>query len=555
MEYPYECSEQVFNRFYANSIAEHIMNSSPKIKAVFDSWKNLTPDALLSNLEKNQDLKSLMLEETPWVLNAKDETERKHRIALLFDLNTMSNELSKTLNKLIQKQASNGAWPWFDGMPDDRYITQYIVAGLGRLDKLGITSLRDNSKAWNMLRNAVAYLDNKISEDYEYLLKNYKTDLKENHLGETQIQYLYARSFFNSDFELSSGNKEAFAYYKGQAQKYWPKNTKYLQAMLATALKRYGDDNTPADIIRSMKETALHSEEMGMYWRDNEGGYYWYEAPVETQSVLIECFSEVTNDRQAVEDMKLWLLKQKQTQDWKTTVATADACYALLLRGTDMLASDKLVEVKIGNQVIDPKQMDGVKVEAGTGYFKTSWSGTEIKPEMGNITVTKTDDGAAWGAVYWQYFEQLDKITPAITPLQLTKKLFVERPSATGPVIEPVTSATKLKVGDKLKVRIELRVDRDMQYVHMKDMRASGFEPINVISQYKYQDGLGYYESTRDASTNFFFDYLSKGTYVFEYPLFVSQKGDFSNGVTTIECMYAPEFTSHSEGIRVKVGD
>ncbi len=555
MEYPYECSEQVFNRFYANSIAEHIMNSSPKIKAVFDSWKNLTPDALLSNLEKNQDLKSLMLEETPWVLNAKDETERKHRIALLFDLNTMSNELSKTLNKLIQKQASNGAWPWFDGMPDDRYITQYIVAGLGRLDKLGITSLRNNSKAWNMLRNAVAYLDNKISEDYEYLLKNYKTDLKENHLGETQIQYLYARSFFNSDFELSSGNKEAFAYYKGQAQKYWPKNTKYLQAMLATALKRYGDDNTPADIIRSIKETALHSEEMGMYWRDNEGGYYWYEAPVETQSVLIECFSEVTNDRQAVEDMKLWLLKQKQTQDWKTTVATADACYALLLRGTDMLASDKLVEVKVGNQVIDPKQMDGVKVEAGTGYFKTSWSGTEIKPEMGNITVTKTDDGAAWGAVYWQYFEQLDKITPAVTPLQLTKKLFVERSSATGPVIEPVTSATKLKVGDKLKVRIELRVDRDMQYVHMKDMRASGFEPINVISQYKYQDGLGYYESTRDASTNFFFDYLSKGTYVFEYPLFVSQKGDFSNGVTTIECMYAPEFTSHSEGIRVKVGD
>ena len=173
---------------------------------------------------------------------------------------------------------------------------------------------------------------------------------------------------------------------------------------------------------------------------------------------------------------------------------------------------------------------------------------------MGRITVTKPTDGVAWGAVYWQYFEQLDKITAAETPLKLKKQLFLEQNTDRGPVIKPIDGQTELKTGDLVKVRIELRVDRDMEYVHLKDMRAAGFEPVSTLSQSKYQDGLWYYESPRDLATNFFMGYLPKGTYVFEYPLRVSQKGDFSNGITTIQCMYAPEFSSHSEGVRVKMG-
>lgn len=551
MEYPYECSEQIFSRFYANSIASHIANSSPRIKAVFDSWRNITPDALLSNLEKNQELKGLILEETPWVLDAKDESQRKKRVALLFDLNRMANELDAALNKLIKAQSPNGGFPWFKGMPDCRYITQHIVTGFGHLDHLGVKNVR-SGRTWNMVYSAVKYLDNRIDEDYDYIKKWYPNDMDKNHLGYEQIQYLYARSYFK-DVDMAARNKEAFEYFKGQAKKYWLDYNRYLQGMIALALHRYEEQTTALGIIRSLKENALNNDEMGMYWKDMSGGWYWYQAPIETQALLIEAFDEVAGDKVAVEDMKVWLLKQKQTQDWKTTKATVEACYALLLRGADVLASDQLVEINMGGQIIDPKKLDGVKVEAGTGYFKTSWSGGDIKPAMGQIKVTKNDEGVAWGAVYWQYFEQLDKITPAETPLKLEKKLFVQRNTPTGPVIEPVTDQTVLKVGDKIKVRIELRVDRDMEYVHMKDMRASAFEPVNVISQYKYQDGLGYYENTRDAATNFFFNNLNKGTYVFEYPLFVTHKGDFSNGITTIQCMYAPEFTSHSEGIRVKI--
>ena len=160
----------------------------------------------------------------------------------------------------------------------------------------------------------------------------------------------------------------------------------------------------------------------------------------------------------------------------------------------------------------------------------------------------------AWGGLYWQYFENLDKIkTFEETPLQLKKQLFREEASDTGPVLRPIGANTTLHPGDKVVVRIELRVDRDMEYVHLKDMRASSFEPLNVLSSYKWQGGLGYYESTRDAATNFFFDQLYKGTYVFEYAVRATHKGNFSNGITSIQCMYAPEFSSHSEGIRVDV--
>jgi uncharacterized protein YfaS (alpha-2-macroglobulin family) len=172
---------------------------------------------------------------------------------------------------------------------------------------------------------------------------------------------------------------------------------------------------------------------------------------------------------------------------------------------------------------------------------------------MGKITVTNPNNTVAWGAVYWQYFEQLDKITPSTTPLNIVKKLYVEKNSNKGKVLVPVDEKYNLKIGDKVIVRVEIRTDRSMNYVHLKDMRASGFEPENVISRYKYQGGLGYYESTRDAATNFFISFLPKGTFVFEYPLRVSHAGDFSNGITSIQCMYAPEFTSNSEGIRVKV--
>jgi uncharacterized protein YfaS (alpha-2-macroglobulin family) len=547
IEYPYECMEQTFSRYYANSIASFVVNSSPKIKRVFDQWKKADSKELISNLEKNQELKALLLEETPWVMDGQNETERKKRVALLFDLNRMSKELKSAIRKLKMGQHPSGGWPWFKGGYENRWITQHIVSGFAHLHRLGVVDIKKDENLWIMLDKAIKYLDRELEKDYERLLSYPHVNMNDDHIGYIQLHYLYARSYFP---EVKYHGK-AFNYYLGQSKTYWGKKSKYFQAMIALFVDKYKDTKLAKTILASVKEHFISSEEMGLYFKESYG-YYWYNAPIETHALMIEAYSDILKDTKTVDGLKTWLLKSKQTQNWRTTKATVDAVYALLLQGTNWLNESKLAKITVGDKVIDPKTMDNVKVEAGTGYFKTSWSGKEIKPEMGNIIVENRNDVVAWGAVYWQYFEQLDKITSSETPLKLKKQLFVEHKTEKGLVLTPIDK-DKLKIGDRVKVRIELRVDRDMEYVHMKDMRASNLEPENVISQYKWQDGLGYYESTKDAATHFFFDRLPKGVYVFEYDVRVNNAGNFSNGISTLQSMYAPEFSSHSEGVRIKV--
>ncbi|CAM1346398.1 Alpha-2-macroglobulin [Tenacibaculum crassostreae] len=561
MEYPYECSEQTFARYYANTLASYIANSNPRIQEVFNAWKS--SDALLSNLEKNQELKSLIIQETPWLRDAQSETEQKKRIALLFDLNKMKNEQEKVLGKLTEMQLSNGGFPWFKGSNyPNTYITNHIATGFGHLQKLGVTEMDKATKT--MLVNAISFLDAEIEEMYQKLLENanrikttkgqkeYEEYLKKNHLNYFTIQYLYMRSFYKN-IAIKNTTQKAIDYYKNQTTTYWKEYNLYAKGQIA--LVQFRNENTPVatKILKSLKETSITSEELGMYWKENQPSWYWHQAPIETQALLIEAFSEIEKDTATIDNLKIWLLKNKQTNRWKTTKATTEAVYALLLQGSDWISITDMVDVTIGNQTINPSTLENTKIEAGTGYFKTSWNGHEITPEMSTVSITKKDKGIAWGGLYWQYFEDLDKITSAETPLKLQKKLFKKVNSDTGKKLIEVTDQTILQIGDLITVRIELRSDRDMEFIHMKDMRASGVEPIDVLSEYKWQDGLGYYQSTKDAATNFFFERLPKGVYIFEYDVRVNNTGDFSNGITTIQSMYAPEFNSHSKGTKILV--
>lgn len=537
MEFPYECSEQVFNRYYANTLATHIVDKLPGIKSLFEKWKTTDTAALLSNLQKNEELKSVLLQETPWVLAAKNEAEQKHNIALLFDLTKMSAEQQKAISKLGERQLPSGAFPWFNGMWEDQFITQYIIAGIGRLQQLGVAN---DPNADAIVNKGLAYVDKKMDDWYRELKRN-KADMNAQHIGYIESHYLYMRSLLNKPVE--DKYKESYQFYLAQAKKYWLKQNIYTQAMLAIVL------NDKA-IIRSLKENATNNAEMGMYWKSVTAGYWWYQAPIETQAMLIEAFEKVAHDSVAVADMKTWLLKNKQTNNWHTTKATADACYAMLLGGSNWLAANPEITIQLGKTTVKED-----KKEAGTGYFKKQFNNEEVNPAMGKIEVKVAGSNGqpSWGAVYWQYFEQLDKITSAATPMTLQKELFIEKTNDNGPVLTAIQDGNQLKVGEKVKARIIMKVDRDMEYVHLKDMRAACFEPTNVISQSGWQNGVSYYQSTKDASTNFFFSRLPKGTYVFEYSMFVTHNGDFSNGISTAQCMYAPEFSAHSEGIRVKV--
>lgn len=550
LEYPYDCSEQIFTRFYANAIASNIVRSSPKIKEVFEQWKTSSPEAFLSNLEKNQQLKSVILEETPWVLDAQSESERKKRIALLFDFNKMDNDLAKNLKQLTESQVSNGGFPWFAGMPDNRYITQYIVSGMGHLNQLGIVAVKENKDVQRMITKAIKYLDERLLEDYNEW-KKWSEKNKDYSYKPTNIQYLYARSFF-PEIKMSKTVEEAFNFYKTNTEKAWTNFGLNNQTMLALAAYRNGNQELAHKIVNGLLERSITTEEMGMYWKENERGYFWYQAPIETQALIIEALHFIKNDAKSINDAKIWLLRNKQTNDWKTTTATANACYALLLGGNSFTQQSDNVTITVNGKEMKPEDF-GMQAEAGTGYFQKTWTGKEVSKDLGKVSVTRKTDGFSYGAMYWQYFESMEKVTSAETSLKLKKQLFVVRQTSSGEIIVPINDGDKVQRGDKIRVRIELSTDRDMEFVHLKDFRASGFEPTNVLSQYKWQDGLGYYESTKDVATHFFFDYMRKGNYVFEYDLRVVHSGNFTNGFAQIECMYAPEFKSHSNGIRVNV--
>jgi uncharacterized protein YfaS (alpha-2-macroglobulin family) len=537
MEYPHQCSEQTFNRLYANSLARHIANSDPNIRRVFDIWKNTPGDALDSPLEKNQDLKAVMLEETPWLRHSNAEGQARRNVGILFDANRLDAETGRAMRKITEMQLPDGAWPWFPGGPANDYITLYITTGFGRMRHLGI------EVGMAPAVKSLGRLDAWIDRTYRRI-----TNKEANHLSTSIALYLYTRTFFLKDRPVAAPQKEAFNYFVGQAKKYWLKlANRQSQAHLAVALHRLADKQTPKAILASVDERSVSDEELGKFWRDTEQSWWWYRAPIETQAMMIEAFDEVLNDQESVEACKVWLLKQKQTQDWKTTKATADAVYALLLRGSDLLASTALVEVSLGGETLKPKN-----VEAGTGFYEQKFLRGEVQPRFGSIKLKKIDEGVAWGSIHWQYLEDMSKVTAYDgTPLQLTKSLYTKVNTKKGPVLNPVDGP--LEVGDELVVRITLRTDRSMEYVHLKDQRGSGTEPVNVLSKYKYQDGMYYYESTRDTASHFFIDYLPKGVYVFEYSVRIQHRGNYQTGVAQIQCMYAPEFNSHSESFRLTV--
>jgi uncharacterized protein YfaS (alpha-2-macroglobulin family) len=572
MELPYECSEQVFARFYANSLAENILTSNPQVKEVFELWKmqeasESGSSALLSNLEKNESLKSIFIEETPWIRDAQDETAQQKRIALFFDKNRLEDEQQRAIEKLAEMQLQEGGFPWFQkSSRPNRYITQHIATGFAQLQKMGVLN---SKKADKIIANAIAYLDAEIVKDYKKLAEraqevanNEKNKLRKKmaleefwdnkHLNSIQIQYLYMRSYFE-DLPMNTDLKKATAFYQSQAADYWNEVGLMEKGMIALLKHRDKTAAISEEILTSLKENSITSEALGMYWKSNKPGWHWSQSPIETQALLIEAFSEIEGDSAIVEELKIWLLKNKQTNRWETSKATSNAVYALLMNGTSWLQDSNKAEVVLGKEKVYPKKSETNSVEAGTGYFKTSWESAAINAEKAEVTISKKSESPSWGALYWQYFEDFKKITASQTSLQVSKEVFKKTNNVSGKSLKAISKDHPLEVGDLATIRLVIKTDRPMEFVHLKDDRASCFEPVNTLSGYKYQDGFSYYESTKDAASNFFIDYLPKGIFVFEYDVRVNNSGNFTSGIATIQNMYAPAFSAHSKGLRLDV--
>ncbi|MBP2616588.1 alpha-2-macroglobulin family protein [Chryseobacterium jejuense] len=545
--FPHECSEQLFSRLYGNMLSTYIMNSSPKIRKVFDEWNaKETPS---NPLDANENLKTILIGETPWLSRIKDQKEQMEQLAVFFNLNTMQRDLKKAQRDLVDRQNSDGSFSWFPGGGKDKTISGHILGGFGKLNKMlkGKSDEYFTNEINRVIKNSISYLD---KEYYDKLINDRKSSDKMD-VGD-YVSYFYYRSYW-TETEIPSELKKMLNTLANTYVKTFDEYSLYHQAMIVTLLQRYGYRDLAKKCVADLKKEAKTSEENGMYWDNNISGWYWYQAPIETQAMLIEAFSEVTpEDMKSVEEMKVWLLKNRQTEGWGTTKSTTEAVYALLNYGKSWLNAEKGITMKLGNETIFPANNLSKTSEAG--FFKKSYSWKDVTPEKAKLEVQKNSPGIAWGGMYYLYYEDMDKvIAHHSSDVSVEKKLFLKIFDGNESKLKEVTTENPVKLGDLVTVRLVIHTSRDMEYIHLKDMRASGFEPVNVLSSYKWQNGAGYYESTKDAATHFFFDSLPKGTYVFEYELKANNVGDFSNGITSFQNMYAPAMSAHSEGMRVKI--
>ncbi|MDR1437318.1 MAG: hypothetical protein LBI65_04285 [Candidatus Symbiothrix sp.] len=535
-----------FAAYYSNALSVSIANSYPEIKSFIEirMKENGTEETLLSHLEKNQDLKAVLLEETPWVLQAGNETERKQQLISLFDANRAAYLNAQAIEKLRSLQTDEGGWAWFKGMGDNVSITQWMLYGMGRLEEAG--AVDESGELREMQEKAVHFIDRRFKK---YHSSKSLKDLNAQASPSTyELEYLLVRSFYR---EIPFGEaEEAARFYTSLAGKHWAKaDGLYDRAIIASILQRNGDQKTALSIIKSLREHASRKPDMGMFWANNTIHSFLSQSAVCVHTFIMEAFRETGAAEKEMDEMKRWLLKQKQTQEWESVPATVNAIGVLLQTGTKWLENEGKASIRLG----DKAPLSTGQGETGTGYIKEVYPAGEITAGMSRVEVTKEGAGPGWGALYWQYFEDLDKITSSKSGPEVEKELFIEKITATGKALDAITEGRPIRVGDKVIVRLTVRSGRDMEYVHLKDMRASCFEPVESLSGTRWAQGLTYYQSIRDASVNFYFQQLPKGTYVFEYPLYATSKGDYSNGITSIQCLYAPEFVSHTSGGRVKV--
>ena len=520
--------------YYAHSLAAFIVKENPRIKQVFDSWKAQggTKETFMSNLQKNQELKNILLAETPWLAEATNEAEQKQRIATLFDLNTMNSQLAVSVEKLGELQNADGAWSWYKGMQGSRYVTTQVMEMLVRLNAL--THQDADSRMQPMIQKGFEYLGKQAAEEYKSMKEAEKKGAVGIRPSEQVLRYLYICALDGKAPVDEKVNRYFIDKLSGEGKEL----TIYGKALGAIILQQSGKVAEARLFMQSLMEYSVVTDEMGRYFDTPKARYSWFSYKIPTEVAAMEAIQRITKDTKAIDEMKRWLLKQKQTQTWETPIATADAVYALMATGaSDLLANTGGVEITLG------KEMIRTPVDDAIGYIKKTVIGDVMN--IKKVRVDKEGTGMGWGAVYAQYLESMDQIGEQGNGLSVSRQLYKGD--------EALNESAPLKVGDKITVRLTVKADRDMDFVQIKDDRAACMEPLQAVSGFRWSNGLGYYQATKDASTQFFIDQMRKGTYVIEYQVYVNRTGEYQTGIATVQSAYAPEFGGHTGGYRVMV--
>ncbi|QIY89535.1 alpha-2-macroglobulin family protein [Chryseobacterium gallinarum] len=538
---PNRSADVIFNKWFADVLAAEIFKANPKMKTVFEEYQN--KGLLNSNLEKNQELKQLLLEETPWVLQSKNEEEQMQKLALLFDANTMKNSIQQDWDELKKLQNPDGGFSWYSGYPSSYGTSLYILKNLGKINFW----LKDNVKDYQsseqkiLIAKLIQYVDNEISKYWDVK--------KDNVWSNWALDYLDTRNYWEKQYPLKGKGASLKTLVKQKAKTAKITDFTFFGLHRAALLMNdCGLKDVSDKLMTYLKETSTDTKTQGVYWKQNFNDWGWFGSKVVNHAGALEAFNKLkANDQQFIEEMKIWLVTQKEVNAWGSSRGTAEVIFTILNTGKSWTGgeSDKATVVWGGKELSPQTQ--------ATGYVKSTVKTDIINKDLGTVTVTKPGPGIVQGGLFWQYYEDLDKIKSSENYISVTKELYKKVKTVNGEELQKISSGTPLKVGDKVTVRMILNTDRPMEFIHIKDMRAAGFEPLDALSGYQWKNNLGYYQSTKDASTNFYIQYMPKGKYVFEYDVVANASGKFSNGITTMQNYYAPQMNAHTKGTGVQI--
>lgn len=534
-------ADVIFNKWFADVLASEIFKANPKLKTVFEEYQS--KGLLNSNLEKNQELKQLLLDETPWVLESKNEEEQMQKLALLFDANTMKNSINQDWDDFKKLQNPDGGFSWYQGYPSSYGTSLYILKNLGKINVWLKDNVKDyqSSEQKELVAKLVQYVDNEINK--------YTDVTKENVINNWTLDYLDTRNYWEKQYPLKEKGATLKSLVKQKA-----KTTKITDFTffglhrVALLMSDYGLKDVSDKLLNYLKETSVDSKTQGVYWKQNLDDWGWFSSKVVNHAGALETFNKLKpNDQKFIEDMKIWLITQKEVNSWGSSRGTSEVIFTILNSGKSWTSADSDKATIIwGGKELKPETQ-------ATGYVKSTFKTDVLDKNLATVTVTKPGAGIVQGGLFWQYYEDLDKIKSSENYISITKELYKKIKTVNGEELQKISPDTPLKVGDKVTVRMILNTDRAMEFIHIKDMRAAGFEPLDVISGYQWKNNLGYYQSTKDASTNFYIQYMPKGKYVFEYDYVANASGKFSNGITTIQNYYAPQMNAHTKGTNVEI--
>ena len=505
---------------YANSIGKFILDQNPQAKHVFEMWKREAAEltSLNGQLEKNEELKDLVLNETPWVMDADREAEQKQRLADFFDENLMQQRLQSAIDQLKKLQRADGSWSWWEGMPGSFYMTVEISEMLVRLNRM--TGSSQLSALSSQLDHAFKFMNNEILELVAEMKKDEKKGIKQTFPTFKALQYLYLSTL---DGRTQPANvQQAQSYLKNLLKKDVKNQTIYEKAMSSIVL------NSPT-YIKSLKEWTVYKEEMGRYYDTPRASYSWRDYRIPTQVAAIEALQRLTpGDTQTIDEMRRWLLQEKRTQAWDTPINSVDAIYAFLNGNSQELKQQAKTVLKI-----DGKAMETSEATAGIGYVKTAQTYNGER----SFTAEKTSTGTSWGAVYAQFMQPVSDIADQKSGISVKRE-----------ILAPESSP--LKVGQRIKVRLTIEADRDYDFVQIVDKRAACMEPVSQLSGYHW----GYYCAPKDNATCYYFHMLPKGKRIIETEYYIDRAGRYETGTCTVQCAYAPEFrgTTKSQTIIVE---